>query len=449
MKSPIRNTSVSLLLALSLALSASSQPLETLLQERIDANETPGIVVGVFENEKARYYSYGFADIASQRRVDSKTLFEIGSITKTFTTTALAELAQEGKISLEDPVQKFLPNTVTIPKRNEKVITLIDLATAHSGLPRMPDNMKPADPETPYIDYTDDLLFTFLSGYSLTRDIGSQYEYSNLGMGLLGVVLTRIDGKPYRTVIATRILVPLKMSSTFLNSPDRVDKNVATGYSGKKVAKPWTWTDQSCIQGAGGLRSNAEDMITYLVANLKPGDTPLGRAMASSHRTRADAGRNNMKIGLGWHIRNNIVWHNGGTGGFRTFAGFDPTKRMAVVVLTNSTTGADDLGFHLLDETIPLKKIRRPISVDAAILNTYTGNYAITEAFALDITQDKNQLFAQATGQSKFEIYPETESTFYLTVVDAQIEFVKDEKGVVTKLILHQGGQAQTGTRKR
>lgn len=243
----------------------------------------------------------------------------------------------------------------------------------------------------------------------------------------------------------TWLPTPLKMQSTFLNTPGRKDKNVATGYSGKQAVKPWTWTDQSAIQGAGGLLSNAEDMMKYLLANLNPGTNTLGKAMSASHQPQADAGGANMKIGLGWHIRNDIVWHNGGTGGFRTFAGFDPKKKMAVVILTNSGMGADDLGFHLLDATIPLKKIRKPITIDTLVLSQYPGTYEITPAFSIDVTLEKDQLFIQATGQSRFEVYPESESKFFLKVVEAQIEFMKNEKGGIEKLILYQNGKAQDG----
>jgi len=429
---------------------AYAQTIEEMLQERIDAGETPGIVAAVFKDGKTNYYAYGYADLAAKRLVNSKTLFEIGSITKTFTTISLAHLAEEGKLSLDDPAQKYLPEGVTIPSRNEKVITLSDLASARSGLPRMPGNFTPADGENPYLDYTEDKMFAFITGYTLTRDIGSQYEYSNLGMGLLGVIVSRVEGKPYREVVASHILKPLKMSSTFLNTPGRTDKNSAFGYSDAKAVKAWTWSDASCVQGAGGLLSNAEDMMKYLLANMNPSDNALGRAIKNTHQARFDiGGPSKMKIGLGWHIRNNaIVWHNGGTGGFRTFAGFDAGKKIAVVILTNSTTGADDLGFHLLDESIPLKKIRRPVAVSSDILKAYVGTYEIIPSFKIEVTLEGNQLMAQATGQQKNRLYPESETMYFLKVVDAQVEFKKDSIGNIEKLILYQGGQVLNGIRK-
>ena len=206
-----------LLLVASTAVHAQTD--EALIKARVDAGETPGIAVAIYRDGKVTYHSFGFADLAARRPVDSKTLFEIGSITKTFTTIIAAQQAQEGKLSLTDPVQKYLPEGVNLPTRGDRVITVEDIASARSGLPRLPSNMKPADNENPYFDITTQNLYDFLKGYTLTRDIGSQYEYSNLAMGLLGVLVSRVDGKPYREVVTMRILEPLKMNSTFLNTP--------------------------------------------------------------------------------------------------------------------------------------------------------------------------------------------------------------------------------------
>jgi D-alanyl-D-alanine-carboxypeptidase/D-alanyl-D-alanine-endopeptidase len=430
------------------AIPAFGQSLDELILERIEAGETPSMVIAIHQNGKTTYHAQGFSNVETKKSADSKTLYEIGSITKTFTTTAVAQLAQEGKIKLTDPAQQYLPPGVTLPVRGDKVITIEDLASARSGLPRMPDNFKPADESNPYLDYTEEQLYAFLKGCTLSRDIGSQYEYSNLGMGLLGVLVSRLDQRPYRESIEQRILKPLKMKSTFLNTPGREDKNAAVGYSDGKQVSAWTWNDGSCMQGAGGLLSNAEDMMIYLLANMNPPGNSLGLAMKDAHQPRMDIGRNNMKIGLGWHLRNKIVWHNGGTGGFRTFAGYEPEKKMAIVILTNSTVGADDLGFHLMDESIPLKKIRKPVAVAQSILQSYTGTYEITPQFQIAISEEGGQLMAQATNQPKFNLYPESATKFFLKVVDAQVEFIKNEQGVVDKLILYQNGAALAGIRK-
>jgi len=423
--------------------SALAQSVEEKIKQRIDYQETPGIVVGIYENNKTTYYAFGVANIQSNEPVNSKTLFEIGSITKVFTTSMAAMLNLEQKLNFSDRAQVYLPSKMVLPEKNGKAITLEHLATASSGLPRMPKNFGPADAANPYIDYREDALTSFLNNCELARDPGSEYEYSNLGMGLLGYILTRIEEKPYPKLVTERITKPLEMNHTFVSGM-RNDKPLATGYSDKTPVKAWTWDNESVLTGAGGLVSNAEDMMKFLIAQLTPGSTQLSKAFALTHVARADAGK--MKIGYGWHIRDeHVVWHNGGTGGFRTFAGFDKTKNKAVVVLTNSTTGADDLGFHLLDEKSALKELKKPFTVSEEFLRKYVGTYELSPGFNIEVSLDKGELAIQATGQPKASIYAESETKFYLKVVNAQIEFVKNDSGAIEKLILYQNGAVVPG----
>jgi CubicO group peptidase (beta-lactamase class C family) len=427
---------------------ARGQDLQTLAQERVDSKETPGIIIGIYDHGKIHYYVAGYADVASQSPVTSTTLFEIGSITKTFTTTLLALDVEMKTVALEDPIQKYLPETVKVPTREGKVITFFDLATAHSGLPRMPTNFAPGSNDDPYIDYTEEKMFSFLSGYTLPRNIGEQYEYSNLGMGLLGATLAREHHTTYRELVTRNLLKPLKMHNTWLNMPDQKHPHVATGYAGSNPVHAWTWSDQSALQSAGGLLSTAEDMMKYAVANLEPSSKPLGKAMVQAHRARSSTTRETTKIGLGWHITGETVWHNGGTGGFRSFLGFSPGSKKAIIILTNSGTGADDIGFHWLDNTQPLKTIRKPVTLSADILQAYPGNYQISIP-SITVTLKDGQLYGQMTGQPAFELYAESKDHFFLTVVDAQIEFTRNASGEVIGLILHQGGNDVKATRTK
>lgn len=431
-----------LILFVLIAFQSTAQPIEEKIKARVELGETPGIVVGIYENGKITYHSYGVANLESKEPVTSKTLFEIGSITKTFTTSLAAILSLENKISFSDAAQKHLPSKMVMPERNGKVITVEHLATAHSGLPRMPLNFQPKDPLNPYIDYHEEELTYFISNFELMRDPGSEYEYSNLGMGLLGFLLTKVEQKNYHTLLDQMICAPLNMKHTYISGL-RNEKNLASGYADKLPMKAWTWDDQSVITGAGGIVSNAEDMMKFLLAQMDD-KNPLSKAFALTHLPRSDAGK--MKIGYGWHIRDeNLIWHNGGTGGFRSFSGFDKTKNKAVVILTNSTTGADDLGFHLLHEQLPLKEIKQSIVVDEFILKEYAGVYEIAPTFLITVTHEKDGLHVQATGQPKINIYPESESKFFLKVVPAQVEFKRNAANQVEKLILFQNGAQLEG----
>ena len=183
---------------------------KNILQDRIDrAKRGVGIVVGLVDEKGARVITYGNASQDGKQALDGNSVFEIGSVTKVFTATLLAEMVERGEVSLNDPISKYLPRTVKTPTRDGKEITLFDLATQTSGLPRLPANFAPKDPQNPYADYSVDQMYAFLSGYSLTRGIGEKYEYSNFGVGLLGHILALRAGTDYETLVRKRICQPL------------------------------------------------------------------------------------------------------------------------------------------------------------------------------------------------------------------------------------------------
>ncbi|HUC39783.1 MAG TPA: serine hydrolase [Gemmatimonadales bacterium] len=403
------------------------------------AKHGEGIVVGLLDaSGRRRYVAVG---------VDTGGVFEIGSITKTFTATILADMVARGEVRLDDPVSKFLPSSAHIPARGGKQITLLDLATQSSGLPRMPSNMTPRDPSNPYADYTVDQMYTFLAGYELPRDIGATYEYSNLGVGLLGHALALKAGMSYEQLVTRRILAPLGMRESAITFTPAMKAKLAPGHDADgKVVPNW---DLPTLAGAGALRSTTRDMLTYLAANLDT-TTALGRAMRDAHTPRREAGNPSMRIGLAWHILSrpagSIVWHNGGTGGYRTFTGFDPVRRVGVVVLSNLNAGVDDIGFHLLDETFPLQQpptAHIEVAVDSLVLERYVGEYELAPTFHITVTREGTNLFLQATAQPRFPVYAESDSTFFLKVVDAQVTFRPDA------MVLHQNGQNLPGRKVR
>ena len=251
-----------------------------ILRDRIDADhQSVGIVVGVIEPTGNRIVAYGNLEKGDKRTLNGDTVFEIGSVTKVFTSLLLADMAQRGEVALTDPVAKYLPPGVKMPERGGRSITLEDLSTHTSGLPRLPTNFTPKDPANPYADYSVDQLYQFLSSYTLTRDIGAQYEYSNLGGGLLGHVLARRAGMDYEALVRTRILDPLKMSSTRITLSPELKQRMAVGHNAALEAVP-NW-DVPTLPGAGALRSSTNDMLTFLAAELGYTKTSLAPAMAA------------------------------------------------------------------------------------------------------------------------------------------------------------------------
>jgi hypothetical protein len=214
--------------------------------------------------------------------------------------------------------------------------------------------------------------------------------------------------------------------------------------------KPTPNWDIPTLAGAGALRSTVNDMLKFVAANLGLVKTSLLPAMQKSHQMQRPTGSADLEIALGWHILKQygatIIWHNGGTGGYRTYIGFDPTKNAGVVVLSNSGWGQDDIGNHILESQFPLQKFDKPkqhteIAVDEKILENYVGEYQLAPTFKITVTREGDKLFAQATDQPRFQLFAESPTEFFLKGIDAQVTFVKDDKGLVTQLILHQGGQ--------
>jgi serine-type D-Ala-D-Ala carboxypeptidase/endopeptidase len=320
---------------------------------QLQAGERVGIVIGLIEADGTRrVVSVGHTGPIH----DAHTLFEIGSVTKAFTGILLAEMVERGVVRFDTPVAALLPPGTPVPERAGRQITLLDLATQSSGLPRLPDNLRPATMANPYADYSVAQLYEFLAGYELPRDIGALYEYSNLGMGLLGLALGLRADASYEALVRARILEPLGMESTAIVLDAEARQRLAPGHNALGQVVP-NW-DLPTLAGAGALRSSVDDMLAFVAANLDPPDSPLGRAMRASHEARVATANPNLRVGLAWHLLtvngHTFIWHNGGTGGYRSFIGFDPVRNVGVVVLSNGLRSMDEVGLHLLDPTVPL-----------------------------------------------------------------------------------------------
>lgn len=431
--------------------------IRALVGQRLVPNTDTAIIVGIIGPTGRRIVVAGKAGPNGAPALDGHTVFEIGSATKVFTTALLMDMVRRGEVRLDDPVAKYLPPSVNVPSRGGREITLVDLATHTSGLPRLPPNLQPRDMANPYADYSVEQLYQFLSHHQLTRDIGEQYEYSNLGMGLLGHALGLRAGATYEALVSARILEPLQMHETAITLSPALRARLAVGHdnAGRPVAN---W-DLPTLAGAGALRSTLEDMLRFLQANLDKDKPGLASVLQDTHAARHALTTPDGSIGLGWHLRRafdrEIVWHNGGTGGYHSFIGFDEKTKTGVVLLHNSAQSIDDIGFHLIEPRLPVARPQAPapprteVKLDASVLGSYVGEYQLTPEFAIVVTREGDQLFIQATGQAKVPIYAESETQFFLKVVDAQITFSRDASGRATRLVLHQNGRDTPGERVR
>src|SRR4051812_44174133 len=228
----------------------SPEEMKQLLRECVDDQKrAPGIVVGVIDQHGTNVYAHGVCERGKTNEVNGDTLFEIGSITKVFTTTLLQLMVDDGEVRLEDPISKYLPASVKTPKQGKREITLLDLAMHTSGLPSLPDNIAPKDGDDPWADYTVEQMYECLRKTKLLHRIGSKVDYSNFGMGLLGHILALRAGTNYQALVISRICEPLGMNSTRITLSPELKARLATGHS--EVGPPVKNWGSLALQGDG------------------------------------------------------------------------------------------------------------------------------------------------------------------------------------------------------
>ena len=300
----------------------------------VERGACTGIAVGINDRGARSFYAYGEVARGSGRRPTPTTEFEIGSITKVFTTTLLALYAQRQKIKLDAPLQNYVPQGVTVPSFGGRQITLVDLATHTSGLPRQPpmhgDSYSPAE------------MFAFVSSYRPQRAPGTQFLYSNLGVALLAQALAQATGTPWEQLVRQDITAKLGMPDTRLKLDDEERTRLAVGYNraGRQARENMpTWP---AFNGAGALFSTISDMQRFLAWNMGEikGALP-DRLLEDLHKPRFALPRPGAGVGLAWHITplgggSSVVWKNGGTLGYASYIGFVPQTRTGVVLLTNT-----------------------------------------------------------------------------------------------------------------
>lgn len=359
------------------------------LWQRVEVEKwDAGLVVGLVDEQGSRVVSCGRMDNGTGQEVNGDTLFEIGSLTKTFTALLLQDMVERGEMKLDVPVAAYLPKSVTLPTRHGKAITPLHLATHTSGLPLLPDNLDPKRADNPYADYTVEKLNAFLRGYELSQDPGAKYEYSELGMELLGHVVALKAGTDYESLVVERICRPLGMDSTRVTLTPELRSRLATGHDGLGRALPGL--EFQTLVGGSGLKSTANDLLKYVAANLGLTPTRLTPLMEKMHAVRFESLCQGGRMALGWGVvyypqGRKYILHGGGTPGYTTFICFDKARRRGAVILSSSNDlqNVARLGLWMLESE--WRPDRRPI---AAKLNPqdydwYAGEYRLSPNLAL------------------------------------------------------------------
>lgn len=368
------------------------QEVEALLKRRVEQKLTRGIAVALIAPDgKVEVVAAGDSGNASRPIVDGDTLFEIGSITKVFTATLLAQSVEEGLVKLDSTVREVLPHRgLQTPGVGD--VTLAQLATHTSGLPRLPDDWHFTRStltsfRNPYANYSTDDLWSYLQNKTHEPRADYPSEYSNLGTGLLGQVLAEREGTNYEALVERRLLKPLGMTWSGIRTSAAREQFLAVGHSALLNRQPY-W-DLPAFQGAGALRSSVSEMAKFIHAHTRgslagAGATHTERVKISEHRG----------IALGWAISrrysDEILWHNGGTGGFRTFAGFSRVSGRGVVVLSNTAIEVDDIGLHLLNGEFKIQANPRRINWTYVVIGVVLGTAMLLRVwFATDPARPK------------------------------------------------------------
>ncbi len=312
------------------------------------------LAIGIFHNNAYKTYFYGETEKGNGILPTEDTLYEIGSITKVLTATLLADLVTKNIIQLDDSISKFLPDSVASNPDIQK-ITFKSLANHTSGLPRLPDNIETTpgfNPNDPYADYDIAALYTYLKAYKATKEVGESYAYSNLGYGLLGQIIANITKKPFMQSLQETVLSPLQMINT-TDKPDPKKHHMVKVYN-DKGEETIAWNFQSLL-AAGGIKSTVKDLMLFAVEQFKMPLNDLQNAMGLTRQFTFFT-PDNTDIGLAWHM--NLVdegiyfWHNGGTGGSRSFIGISPDTKTAIVVLSNSAINVDQISVTMLEKLL-------------------------------------------------------------------------------------------------
>jgi len=413
----------------------ATDDLELMLRFLVEDGETPGIVLGVLEADgSTRIGSYGNAG-PDARPLGPHSVFEIGSITKTFTATLLADMVLRGEVALEDPVAKYLPEHVTAPSRSGREITLLDLVTHRSGLPSVPDDFGRISPDIWGFSYTVEDAYAFLSQYELPREPGARREYSNFGFGLLGHALGRAAGSSYRELARERILEPLGMDRTGFTPDGELAQWMARGHRSGEAVRHRTYIE--IFEGAGALLSNAEDLLKFMKAHIGSPGSDLEQAMRMAVEIRDPGGREGAGYGLAWASmvqpgQAPVVGHGGGTAGFSSMLSFMPERGIGTVVLANDANFEDNLGMTLLNPDPPPAEWER-VRVDPNVLARYVGTYRATAGsgqFYVRL-EDEGYLTYQPERRVRARLYATSDSTFYLLRGPWSFTFQTNEDGEV------------------
>ncbi|HEY0192120.1 MAG TPA: serine hydrolase domain-containing protein [Kofleriaceae bacterium] len=403
---------------------------EAQVKPYLDSEVVSGLVIGLYDGGKTEVY--GFGKGAGAAAPDAATLYELGPATKVFTSLLFADAVQRKEVQLDTAVAELLPPGVTMPTRDNVAITLRHLALHASGLPRWPPSLaaKAQGPD-PYGGYDEDALFRDLIHTELAAAPGANISYSNYGAGLLGYLLGKRAGVGYARAVGDRLAKPLELKDTTVGLPATAAARRASGTTDDLAPAP-AWTADA-LAGSAGVVTSARDLLKLVDAELDAasgGTTqPLRRAMKLTQEAALDRTGDNES--LGWMIDSaGRYWHNGGTGGYHAFVGFDPkTKRGVVILASTATTLVDRLSdslYKILDGAGPAPFKFPSVTEVADALGTYD-----IRGTKITVASQGKRIYLEGTGEPRHRMVPITDHEMWIEVLENVAVFDKEAGKIV------------------
>lgn len=413
---------------------------EQYMKGQVEAHGFSGTVLVAKAGTVVFRGAYGAANAESRQSVTPDTRFRIGSITKPFTAMAVMLLAERGKLAVTDPVCKFVEPcpAAWAPVTVHHLLSHTSGIPSFTGLDDYEKTMGTATSPAETTGRVKDLPLEFAPG--------TQYKYSNTGYVLLGLVIEKASGQSYPSFLKANVLDPLGMKDTGVEIGEPVP-GLAVGYTRAQAADPASLEPAPPIHmsvpfAAGAMYSTVGDLLK------------LDRAVASRALLKKDSWEKMLtpvqgNYGYGWMVSRQpsgrtFVGHDGGINGFASSFRRVEQEDLAIIALRNQDSGpnfANDLAAIALGAPYQVPKKRVLAKVDPALYDDYVGEYQLAPTFSITVTRDGHRLLTQATGQRQAEVFPESPTQFFLTVVDAQLTFVRGADGKVSGLVLHQNGR--------
>lgn len=443
MKRPTLALSLGLLTLVS-SVRADPPTVADALVARFQGDRTRACVVAArIDGERVERATFCAAPRAAGGAPGLGSAFEIGSVTKTMTSFLVADLVAQGKWTLDDPIATHLPEGTRVPRQGDRQILVRDLLTHTSGLPALPARMPHADPENPYAALSEADLLASLGDVQLTRPIGSEAAYSNFGMMVVSDAVAHAYGTSFEAAAKSRLFDPLGMKGAFVAAP-APGESVAVGHTARGTPTS-AWTIAPDLAGVGMVKATLDDMVRYATAEMADG--PLAARLRMTQQPLT------ARFAMNWALARaggrDLLVHEGGTGGFSSFVGIDPSAHRGVVILADTALtdldGLGDVGMALLGADSPIAPPRRAIPVPAPLLRAMPGDFDMGPLKA-HVRADGARLFAQATGQAEFELLADDHGDLYPSTFDALLTPSRSGASV-DRFVWHQGGGAMEGVR--